>query len=694
MEGILRRHLGGIDENLVPRLPLLGPVLNFPLPDNELTRMFDSKLRRASLDSLLVECLRAETARGPVLIVLEDVQAIDAVSRDLLRTLVQAAARLRVCLLVAGRPHADNDALGLDEAALEYVHALRLNEFTPAESAELIRLKYGQLFGRANRLPDAVVERLTERTGGNPFFIEEVMNWLQHEGLDPSKGAALGESDLPVSLHALVLSRMDQLDENARITMKVASVIGRLFRAAVLWGVYPQLGGESTVREAIDRLCQSDFTVPEDATELSYLFKHVVMHEVAYESLPFQLRTRIHESIGDFIEAHFPADSTSTLDLLAFHFGRSANTEKKREYLLKAGDASRKAYANRAAAGYYEAVLPLLQEAQAVHVLRNLARVTEFAGDWQAAMRHYKKALRLSHDHGLAREEAKCRLEIGDLLRKTGSFEEAGKWLEEARSAFEALQEEEGIGQALHSAGTLAAQTGQYDKARELYTLSMEIRRRLGDEAKVASLLSNIGIIVRFQGDVNQALGLQEESLAIRRRLNDPWAIGNSLNNLGMAKRYKGDSAGARADLEEALKILRKVGDRAETANTLNSLAEVALDQQDPDGCEAFLQESLRLTREIGNMRALAFLFEAFASNAFFQKRPERCLRLFGADRSLRASIGATLPESDQARVDETIDLAGQALHGRSAADVLQEGAALPLSTALDFAAGIADSEL
>jgi tetratricopeptide (TPR) repeat protein len=158
-----------------------------------------------------------------------------------------------------------------------------------------------------------------------------------------------------------------------------------------------------------------------------------------------------------------------------------------------------------------------------------------------------------------------------------------------------------------------------------------------------------------------------------------------------MAKRYKGDHAGSRKDLEEALRLLKKVGDRAEIANTLNSLAEVALDQQDTDACEAFLEESLQLTRDLGNLRGLAFLFEAFAANAFFQKRPERCLRLFGAAAALREAIGAPLPDSDKARIEETIDLAGQALRRGNPEEIIAEGAALPLSTALEFAAGSAD---
>jgi adenylate cyclase len=690
----LKAFLKGVDERLVPRLPLLGPVLNIPLQDNELTRMFDAKLRRASLESLLVECLRAEAVKAPLLISIEDAHAIDVGSRDLLRMILQAIARARVLVLIAHRPCPKDTILGPDEKALEYSHPLQLSEFSEDESAELVRQKYKQLFGGDQALPAGIISQITERTGNNPFFIDEVMNWVHRQGIDILSEEALQQADLPVSLYSLVLSRMDQLDENSRVAMKVASVIGRLFRAAVVWGVYPELGEETQVRKALEKLSLQDFTErEEEETELAYIFKHVVIHEVAYESLPHELRERLHEAIGTFIEDHFTAKTPQVLDLLAFHFGRSLNMDKKRIYFLLAGDAAREAYANRAAATYYENVLPLLEEKEQIPVLRNLGQVRQFSGDWDGAMANFKNALALADRFDLHQEAANCRLEIGDLLRKRGTFDEAKNWLKEARRAFDELDDSAGIGQALHLEGTLSAQTGNIDRARDLYTRSMKIRRELGDQSKVASLLSNTGIIARFQGNLDEALRLQEESLLIRRELKDDWAIGNSLNNLGMAKRYKGDLQGAREALEEGLRILKKVGDRAEIANTLNSLAEVSLDQQDTDACETYLEESLQLTRDLGNLNGLAFLFEAFASNAFFQKRPARCLQLFGAAAALREQIGAPLPDNDKARIEETIDLAGQALHegNQNPDELIAAGAAMPLSAALDFAAGSGD---
>ena len=142
------------------------------------------------------------------------------------------------------------------------------------------------------------------------------------------------------------------------------------------------------------------------------------------------------------------------------------------------------------------------------------------------------------------------------------------------------------------------------------------------------------------------------------------------------------------------MEFLQKVGDRGEIANTFNSLAEVALDQGDTEACEAYLLESLKVTRELGNKRSLAFILETFAFNALKMDRPERCLRLFGAARAIRESIGAPLPEGDAKRVGQAIDEAGMQLRGVDLNARVHEGASLPMSTALDYAAGVEDAEL
>src|SRR4029077_8451159 len=111
--------------------------------------------------------------------------------------------------------------------------------------------------------------------------------------------------------------------------------------------------------------------------EQTYLFKHVVTQEVAYESMPFAIRSMLHERVGRHIEEAEADAIDRHLDLLAHHYSRSENMPKKREYLGRAGDAAQAAYANQAAIDYFERLAPLVEQGARVDALLKLGGVLE-----------------------------------------------------------------------------------------------------------------------------------------------------------------------------------------------------------------------------------------------------------------------------------------------------------------------------
>src|SRR5919199_624384 len=357
----LEAQLAAIDPALVARLPLLGVALNLPIPDNDLTRSLDAKLRKASLEALLVDCVRARAQAGPLMFVLEDCHWLDPLSHDLLEAIGRAIADLPALIAIAFRPPEHEQLEAPRVTQLPYCTVVPLTDFTPEEAAQLIGLKLAQLGDSGAELPAAFVERITQRAQGNPFYIEELLNYLRDLEIDPADERALERLDLPTSLHSLILSRIDQLGEHQKITLKVASIIGRLFQFAWLWGVHPQLGEPPRVRADLDALSRIDLTpLDQPEPELTYLFKHIVTREVAYESLPYATRSVLHGQLGAFVERQYAQTLDQYVDLLAYHYDLSQNEPKKREYLRKAGEAAQKAYANDAAIDYYSRLLKVL----------------------------------------------------------------------------------------------------------------------------------------------------------------------------------------------------------------------------------------------------------------------------------------------------------------------------------------------
>jgi adenylate cyclase len=179
----------------------------------------------------------------------------------------------------------------------------------------------------------------------------------------------------------------------------VACIVGRVFRARWLTGYYPELGTFPQVKAALDALESLDITpldFPEP--ELTYLFKHVVTHEVTYESLPFATRAKLHEQLARYLE-NLASGIAPLLDTIAFHYGHSENTEKQCEYLRKAGDAAQAKFANDAALEYYGTLLSLLKDAKEqteIHLRRG--QVLELMGKFEDAESNYRAAFGSAKD--------------------------------------------------------------------------------------------------------------------------------------------------------------------------------------------------------------------------------------------------------------------------------------------------------
>lgn len=729
--GSLERQLTDLDPALLPRLPLLGSVLNLPIPDNELTASFDAKLRKESLESLLVDCVRKRAVTTPLLFVLEDCHWLDPLSHDLLEVIGRAIADVQVMIVLAYRPPQLDRIKEPRVSQLFYFTEVPLKDLPNDEIEKLVSFKLAQIYGQDANLPRHLVEQISRRSEGNPFYIEELLNYLHDRNIDPQHPEALAQVDLPNSLYSLILSRIDQLTENQKTVLKVASVIGRLFHAATVWGVYNQFGDMERVRTDLDTLSAMDLTsmdTPEP--ELSYIFKHILTQQVAYETLPFATRAMLHDQIGQYIERTYRDETHLYLDLLAYHFEHSENLSKKQEYMLKAADAARSEFANTAAIRYYRQVLPLLSEAQQVDVMLKLAQVLELVGEWKDALDIYHQAEALASRSDDAPGHARTQHALGWLLRKQGQYAEAETWMVQARDGYQQAGDGSGVSQvlsdigeinrlqgkyqearsyydeslvlaesiadirhrqkarahALKGAGTVATWQGDYETARTLNEESLHLRRELGDMPGVATLLNNLGIIARFQHDLTGARQMNEESLALFRKMGDRWAVGQLLNNQACVASDQGIYTEARSLLQESLLIRRQLGDKAGLALSLNTLADVVLDEGKFTDARPLLDEAVSISRELGDKTSIAYLLEDYGGLAAAEGDHQKALQLAGFASALRESIGAPLPPSEQARVDRMIAPARAALPESIASAEWETGRCLELEKAIDLA--------
>src|SRR6266540_482176 len=330
------------------RAPLFAPRLNLPLRDSELTAPLDPSTRAELLHSLLLDVLRERARSGPLVLLLEDCHWIDPPSRTLLESLARNLVDGPVLFVVTARP-TDTGSHPLEALArLPHFTEITLRELPTDAAVELARQRVRQLSGPGRDLPADTVSRVVERSGGNPFYLEELLSLVHSHG--PSLPGAL---DLPNSVQRVVLARVDRLSEGEKAVVKVASVMPR-FRAEWIAACYPPAGPPDEVARHLRRL---------DDQRLTRRFQKV-----------------LHERMAEYLEATYGERLGQFVDLLAYHYGRTNRRDKQRVWFRAAADAAKTAFANEAAVAHYQRLLPLLPGPEAGRVLVELGAVWQLTG--------------------------------------------------------------------------------------------------------------------------------------------------------------------------------------------------------------------------------------------------------------------------------------------------------------------------
>ena len=621
---------------------MLGSLLNLDIPENDFTKTLEPKDRKSVLHALLEDCLKAAAKDEPLLIVIEDLHWIDSLSQNLLEEFARSLTGSPICFVLAYRPPASASQLMMPQLeVLPNFTRIELSELNPAECEQAIRAKLAQLYpARTGAVPTQLVDKLMARAQGNPFYLEELLNFLRDRGLDPRDPADLDKIELPDSLHTLILSRVDQLSEREKTTLRVASIVGRLFRADWLTGYYPLLGAMSQVKADLDELHTLDIT-PQDAPEpeLAYLFKHIVTHEVTYESLPFSMRAQLHEQLARYLEATYPNDLP--IDALAFHYSHSDNLTKKREYLHKSGEMAQEAYSNISALEYYKQALacsPGEDENITLHI--NSGTICQLIGEREEAKAHYLLALQIATTNQLTQRIIECEIKLGNAWVLGSEYTLALEWLEKARTHAAQINDMAGMCAALCEIGIIYWRQANFDTAAQYLQQGIELARQTNDKTKEAYALSVIGQVKAQIGEFVESRNLFEAALALSREVNDKRRIAGTLNNYANTYYYEGNYEMAQKLMEESLEVVREIGDKRGSALALNNLGNIFYLKNDFITARKYYEESLKLGGEFDDKYTRSIALSSLGITVFQQGHLKEAELFYYASLELNREMG------------------------------------------------------
>jgi adenylate cyclase len=658
----LETQLASIDPGLVQRLPLLEAVLNIPIPDNELTQSFDAKLRKTSLEALLVDCLHSRAINTPLLIVLEDCQWIDPVSHDLLEIVGRAIADLPVMVVITMRPPEIEQLQESKVSKLPNYTEIRLESFDSDKAQKLIHLKLEQFSIQPGMFPAKFIKRIIDRAQGNPFYIEELLNYLFNQK-DTEKSLTI---DLPTSLHSLILSRLDQLTESQKTTIKVASIIGRLFRVALLWGTHPGLGEQHRVQADLQTLQQMQLTSLDPAEpELAYFFRQIVTQEVAYESLQFSTRATLHSQLAQYIEQEYQQTLEQFVDLLAFHYLRGQEWEKALQYNLMAAQGAQRAFANESAIIACQRALDSISRlqgtrdtsAERIAAHETLGDVLSLTGRYDDALENYATARVIVADLPRTPEQT-CHLsdlcrKIAEVYERRSDYETAFEWLKKGLGY---LNEEEPTVEAariyLLGAGVYHRQGKNHD-AMEWSQKSIHVASQIGTreghrvQAQASYLLG--GIYTRL-GGANDAILFCERSVQAYGEIEDIVGQARAYNNLGIAYSNQGAWEKSSRAYEKSLAINQQIGNIQEQGFVANNLANIYLYRGEWDQAANLYNENNAIWKQLGAALPEAVTLSNLAQVYIYQGAWDLAQAALTRSEEIFANIGSQdfLPELDR----------------------------------------------
>ncbi len=384
------------------------------------------------------------------------------------------------------------------------------------------------------------------------------------------------------------------------------------------------------------------------------------------------------------------------MPLLEHHYWRSDREDKKREYLRRAAETAQASYANKAAIDYYERLVPLLPERERGAVLLKVEQVLELVGEWARAEAVATEALELAvaSDDGDAQGWAHAAL--ADIARKQGRYDESTGHTDAAATLFAVADDDAGLGQVWHLAGTVAAIGGDLDLALQRYHDSLAVRERLGDRVKIGALYSNLAIVAEYAGDLDEARRLSEIAYRIRVDANDRWGIGASLHNLGVYALRLNKPDEAREHVEGAMRIMLEVGDPWFAATERMLLGNMARDAGDFTQAGANYAASIPTFLAVDDPVAQAEFLEDVGLLASRMAEHETAIELVEAATALREEIGAAdspaAMEEFRGRMAATLDTLDEDAIERAKARGRSLGVAGAIGAALELCSAATDA--
>ena len=518
-------------------ISLLADLLSVRGEDRSPTLKVSSEKRKDMTLEALVQYLQGLADRCPMLFIVEDAHWMDPTTLDLMTRIIDRIRQMRALLLITFRPE-------FKPVWAEYSHvtSLTLSRLPRRQSAELVSAMTG-----GKGLPPEVQRAILAKTDGVPLYIEAMTENVLESGLlaegNDSFTVTGRLKDLPIpdSLHALLMERVDRLGPVKDI-VQTGAAIGREFTYELLQATVEVT--DSQLKKALDLCVASGLIFQEGEIPLTtYHFKHALVQDAAYSTLPKKSRRVLHARIAKALESRFAERAKLEPELLAYHYEQAGLAGPAVDYWFRAARRDAERSANIEALNHFSRALDVLKdlpqgpERDALELELLLARgapllsVKGYASD---DMEHnYRKAKELLQEHSDSEHQFRAIWGLWVFHMFSGQLATARGLAEHLLALATREHSSDLLVEAHRIVGTTYFYLGRFDEARTHLLTAKSLYEPNQHRAHAVLYGQDPGITARILlartlwilGEVVQAETVALEALSMARELEHPYTL-------------------------------------------------------------------------------------------------------------------------------------------------------------------------
>lgn len=568
----------------------LGALVDLRWPGS-LYEQLAPKLRFENVMHALETLFKAESQHRPVILQIEDLQWLDADSVRFLQHLTHRLDGYPLVILASSRRPPD---VGLFDPHVSQ----QTIDLGPLSRPEL-QVMAARLLG--GPVAPSLLDLLVERTDGNPFFVEQLLRYLQNEGLvleeDDGFSSVGTERLIPAKVRAVLSAHLDRLPPDIREVVQTAAVLGREFELPVLAEMLDYVD----LTPKVEVVTRADIWSPLGQGRCQ--FHHALMHDVAYDMQLQSRRRQLHQLAGEAITRVHAADLPAYYADLAYHYDQAGAGRRAARLYRLVGERAAAQFANAESVDYLSRSLELIPEERDERryaLLLAREQVYHLQGKRSLQCRDLLALQALAERQGDKRQQAEVQLRQAEYAVAISDYPAAAEHYKTVLALARAI-DDAGMESAAHCGlGRIAHLQGTWDTAVHHLETGLALARKHDDQPSMALALMTLADVARQRRDTDQAVDLAAQSMALYRKLDDRPGIARALNSLGLVADLEGKREEAERYYSESLNLSKEIGDRRSVAIGLNNLGYLAYLQGNHEKAKRYLKDALLISKDIG----------------------------------------------------------------------------------------------